>query len=67
MDLTSIHFSVESVEDYAEEYLFNRLTPDDRSAYEAHLLVCEQCQEAVERSEDFIKLFRRASEDGQVQ
>jgi anti-sigma factor RsiW len=67
MDFASIHSSVESLDNCAEEYIFDRLSPADRSAYEAHLLVCEHCRQAVERSEAFIKLFREASEEGPIQ
>lgn len=67
MNFASIHASVELLDNYAEEYIFNRLSPADRVAYEEHLLVCEKCQEAVERSAEFIKLFRQASEDGPLQ
>jgi hypothetical protein len=67
MDLASMHSSVESLEDRAEEYIFNRLLPADRSNYESHLLICEQCRQAVEKSEAFIKLFRKAADEGSVQ
>ena len=69
MNIDDIHSSQESLEDYAEEYIFDRLTPDDKAAYEAHLLVCPECRAALEKTEAFIKLFRQASgeEPGPVQ
>ena len=67
MDLDAIHSSVEAMEDYAEEYLFGRLLPADRTAYEEHILVCEECRSAVEKTEQFIKRFRQALEEGPIQ
>lgn len=67
MDFANLHSSVESLEDYAEEYLLNRLSVSDRSQYEMHLLVCEECRQAFEKSEAFIRHIRRAAAEGPLQ
>ena len=61
MDFDKIHSSEEEAEDYAEEFVFGRLSPEDLRGYEEHLLACEICRRAVEKTEAFIEEFRRAS------
>lgn len=66
MDFDTIHSSDEEMESWAEEFIFNRLSPSDLSRYEQHLLTCHKCQKAVEDTEQFIRRLRDAS-DGPAQ
>ena len=63
MDFRAVHQSTLDIEDAAEAYVFDRLPPADLDEYEQHLLMCEECQEAVEATEKFIRLFRAAVSD----
>jgi len=47
-------------EESAEQYVMNRMPPDERAAYEAHLTACPACAEAAEEAEIFIAAIRHA-------
>jgi anti-sigma factor RsiW len=66
MDLNQIHSSGEEAEEWAEEYVFGRLSPEDVRSYEEHLFMCEICRRAVEKAEAFIKDFRQAAGEDPV-
>ena len=66
MNFNQIHSSDEEAEDWAEEYVFGRLSPEDLRGYEEHLLLCETCRRAVEKAEGFIKTFRQAAGEDPV-
>lgn len=63
MDFRALHASNDALEELAEEYVFERLSPEDLDAYEQHLLICETCRDAVETAVDFIALFRSAVDE----
>jgi len=44
-----------------EEFLFNRLSGVTREVIEEHLLVCQKCQDRVEKEEDYLGTFRAAA------
>ncbi len=44
-----------------EEYLFDRLSGVTREVIEEHLLVCQNCQDAVATEENYIGTFRSAA------
>lgn len=48
-------------EDCLESYAMGRLREETAAELEEHLLLCEQCQERLERVDDFIRAFRIAS------
>lgn len=45
----------------AELYAMNRLNPDAWEAFEEHLLLCPACAKVVEFADEFVPLFRAAS------
>jgi len=49
-----------------ERYVRNRLSPEERSAFEEHLFRCDQCFEELQLSERFVAGIRDASETGQL-
>ncbi len=44
-----------------EEFLFNRLSGVTREVVEEHLLVCQQCQDSVEKEESYFETIRAAA------
>lgn len=62
MDFDQLHDSADSVEDFAEEFVFGRLEGDTRHRYEQHLLDCLTCQKAVEATLELIRLLRKSSD-----
>ena len=44
-----------------ENYAFGRLSDSDLVAVEEHLLICEDCQSRVERTEEYIHLMKAAT------
>lgn len=48
-------------EEYLESYAMGRLQDESAAELEEHLLLCEQCQQRLERVDDFIRAFRIAS------
>jgi hypothetical protein len=62
MNWEQMHASLEAIEKKAEAYLFRRMTADDVASYEEHLLLCEDCRQAVEITEQFIEIFRLAAD-----
>jgi hypothetical protein len=48
-------------EDIFEDYAFDRLSPQEVSSFEEHLLVCEQCQGTLENMDDYIQLMKAAT------
>lgn len=48
-------------EEYLESYAMGRLPDEPAAEIEEHLLLCEQCQQRLERVDDFIRAFRIAS------
>lgn len=63
MNFKALHASNDALDELAEEYVFERLSPADLDAYEQHLLICETCRRAVETAVDFIDLFRSAVDE----
>ena len=59
---TDPHESPTALEEIAESYVLERMTPDETDRYEEHLLVCSSCRQAVEAVDDFVMLFHQASE-----
>ena len=47
-------------EDVLEAYSLGRIADDEAAGLEEHLLVCRSCQERLERTDDFVRAFRRA-------
>ena len=47
-------------EDVFEDYAFARLREEDASGFEEHLLVCEDCQHALARTDEYILLVKAA-------
>ncbi len=60
-------FDVHPTEDTIEEYCFRRLSADAKQALEEHLLLCESCQQAFDRTEEYIRLMKAvAAKSGAV-
>ena len=45
------------------DYLEDRLPPDDRTRFEAHLAGCDACQRYVDQFRQTIRMLGRLSED----
>ncbi len=52
----------EEISDLAEQYLLNRLSPEDNCTVEEHLLSCSRCMEILEETEQFLTAFHGAKE-----
>ena len=54
--------------DFLMDYLSNELTPDARSAFDAHLRVCSNCERYLTSYRESVVLGKHAfdNEDGQV-
>jgi hypothetical protein len=48
-------------EDEFEDYAFARLSHDDATDFEEHLLVCERCQQILAQTDDYIRLMKVAT------
>jgi len=48
-------------EDAFEDYVFHRLSEKRLGDFEEHLLVCEQCQEMLAETEEYIRLMKAAT------
>ena len=48
-------------EDAFEDYAFDRLSPEDTSDFEEHLLVCEKCQQTLAETDDYVRLMKSAT------
>ncbi len=48
-------------EDVFEEYIFGRLSEDDVVSFEKHLLICEECQAALDNSAQYVQLMKAAT------
>lgn len=51
------HFSDEVFEDYA----FNRLSEEPKADFEEHLLICEECQSNLAKTDEYIRLMKAAA------
>jgi anti-sigma factor RsiW len=53
--------------DVAELYCLNRLSPEDKLAFEDHYMTCSKCAEEVEKAQKFIEaakaVARRLKQD----
>lgn len=61
MNWERLHGSAEKLEEAAEQYVLHRMPQTELVAFEEHLLVCEQCREAVEITDEFVQVFRLAA------
>jgi hypothetical protein len=48
-------------EDVFEDYAFDRLAGDDAADFEEHLLICEECQETLARTDEYIQVMKVAT------
>jgi hypothetical protein len=48
-------------DDAFENYAFDRLSANDLAAFEEHLLICENCQRRLERTDEYIRLMKAAT------
>lgn len=48
-------------EDVFEDYLFERLSEEDIADFEEHLLICEQCQDTLAKTDDYIQVMKAAT------
>jgi hypothetical protein len=48
-------------QDLFEDYAFDRLSGDEAADFEEHLLICEECQEALARTEEYIQVMKAAT------
>lgn len=48
-------------EDEFEDYAFDRLSGDEAAGFEEHLLICEKCQNTLQKTEEYIRLMRAAT------
>ena len=55
------HNTLTGNEEYAEEYIFGRLSPDDAAQFEVHLLSCGLCRNTLLNLDNFVSLFRLAA------
>jgi hypothetical protein len=59
----TLRFDTHPTEDILEEYIFNRLLDEAKAALEEHLLLCSKCREALQDSEEYIRLMKAATAD----
>jgi hypothetical protein len=48
-------------QDVFEDYAFERLSADDAAVFEEHLLICEECQDTLARTDDYILVMKAAT------
>jgi hypothetical protein len=48
-------------DDTFESYAFGRLPPSELAVFEEHLLICEDCQSQLERTEEYVRLMKAAT------
>jgi hypothetical protein len=48
-------------EDVFEEYVFDRLSNTEASGFEEHLLICEECQDTLDTTTEYIRLMKAAT------
>jgi hypothetical protein len=58
---TTLHFPRHPSEDALENYAFHRLAEEDSARLEEHLMLCETCQEALDKAEQFILLMKAST------
>jgi hypothetical protein len=54
-------FNEHPLEEVFEEYAFHRLSEEQCAEFEEHLLLCEQCQYQLARTDEYILLVKKAS------
>lgn len=47
--------------DVFEDYAFDRLPEDETAEFEEHLLICEQCQDILARTDEYILVMKAAT------
>jgi hypothetical protein len=57
----TLHFPSHVGEDALEDYAFRRLSPDETAGLEEHLLICDDCQSALEDVDQYICLMQTAT------
>ncbi len=50
-------------EEILEGYAFGRLDAASLESFEEHLLICEECQSALDQTEDYIRLMKAAARE----
>jgi hypothetical protein len=48
-------------EDVFEDYAFGRLCLEEASDFEEHLLLCEECQHTLAKTDDYIRMMKAAT------
>ena len=48
-------------EDVFEDYVFDRLSEDKAANFEEHLLICEQCQGTLAKTDEYIQVMKAAT------
>lgn len=48
-------------EDTIENYAFDRLPADKAAVFEEHLLICQDCQQRLERADEYIRVMKAAT------
>jgi hypothetical protein len=48
-------------QDLFEDYAFDRLSGDQVAGFEEHLLVCEECQETLAKTDEYIQVMKAAT------
>ena len=54
-------FDSHPLEDFLEEYAFDRLSELDCAEFEEHLLVCQRCQHQSAQTDEYISLMKRGA------
>jgi hypothetical protein len=48
-------------QDVFEDYAFDRLAGNDAAGFEEHLLICEECQETLAKTDEYIQVMKAAT------
>lgn len=48
-------------QDVFEDYAFERLSLDEAAHFEEHLLICEECQETLAQTDEYIQVMKAAT------
>jgi hypothetical protein len=48
-------------QDLFENYAFDRLSGDQAAGFEEHLLICEQCQDTLAKTDEYIRVMKAAA------
>jgi len=65
--MRDVHQRICSEMENAELYALGRLEGADLEAFEEHLLICSNCQDMVDFTEEFLTLFREAAKSFEIQ